>query len=276
MGLYFRRKVQTSGTGVGVPVYTGGRPAHVAYIPAAKRGSSEASRRSLGRREEAMQEVESIIYGARAVDHQAQHAFHVSQLNQEEREALLLNVSFQVPAADTVSMALHLRLSNEQQRKLRRWMQLWNVQLASERVTRQAKKDLIGDVTLASEMVQAVSYGADGECQLAPAVYCRVTNLLTLVVQHLDHLANTDQLTWHTTPCGTSLPKDEIWLKVGGDKGGGSFKFCFQVVNHKSPNSADHTVVLALLEADDSLQNMHICIDPFADELEELQGMKWR
>ena len=90
------------------------------------------------------------------------------------------------------------------------------------------------------------------------------------------HLANTDQLTWHTTPCGTSLPKDEIWLKVGGDKGGGSFKFCLQVVNRKSPNSADHTVVLALLEADDSLQNMHICIDPFADELEELQGMKWR
>ena len=70
--------------------------------------------------------------------------------------------------------------------------------------------------------------------------------------------------------------KDEVWLKVGSDEGGGSFKFCFQVVNCRPPNSADHTVVLALLEADDSLHNMYVCIDPFADLLEELQGMKWR
>ena len=79
----------------------------------------------------------------------------------------------------------------------------WKVQLAQEQRACQAKKDLISDGTLASEMVQAVLYGADGESQLEPAACCQVTNLLTLVVQHLHHLVNTDQLTWRTAPCGT-------------------------------------------------------------------------
>ena len=57
---------------------------------------------------------------------------------------------------------------------------------------------------------------------------------------------------------------------MGGDKVGGSFKFCLQVVNRDSPNSANHTVVLLMLEADDSLTNMHIAMDPFKDFIEEL------
>ena len=35
----------------------------------------------------------------------------------------------------------------------------------------------------------------------------------------------TQALTWHDG----SIPRDEIWVKLGGDKGGGSFKMSFQV-----------------------------------------------
>lgn len=39
------------------------------------------------------------------------------------------------------------------------------------------------------------------------------------------HAHRTDALTWHN---GT-IPTNEIWVKIGGDKGGGSFKMSFQV-----------------------------------------------
>ena len=48
-------------------------------------------------------------------------------------------------------------------------------------------------------------------------------------------------LTWHD---GT-IPSDEIWLKLGGDKGGGYFKMNFQIVNTPAPNSVHNTCVFS-------------------------------
>ena len=135
----------------------------------------------------------------------------------------------------------------------------------------------MGEVIIESELVQTVNDGKDGERNLTPAVLTRVVNPLILLIQHLEHLYQSNSLTWHaSSDSGPSLPRDEIWVKFGGDKGGGSLKFCMQVVNRKNPNSADHTVVLSLLEADDSLSNMHLVMDPSKNLLEELPGMKWR
>ncbi len=33
------------------------------------------------------------------------------------------------------------------------------------------------------------------------------------------------------------VPENEIWIKIGGDKGGGSFKMNFQICNVLTPNS---------------------------------------
>lgn len=35
------------------------------------------------------------------------------------------------------------------------------------------------------------------------------------------------RLSWHAE----RIPEDEIWIKIGGDKGGGTFKMCIQIVN---------------------------------------------
>ena len=276
LGVLLRRKARACGTDVGLPIHTGGKPAYVSFLPAAQHGSSEASRRTRGRREYAMREIETFICGEGETDTLSQRAFNLATLDQAERESLLVDTKITVPAEDVVSLGLQLRLSNEQQRKLWRWTKLWHVQLASERATQKASSQLIGEVTVAGEMVQTVCYSGNREAVMAPAPYCRVTNLDMLVVQHLDAWEATGQLTWHETPEGAALPANEIWLKVEAGKGGGSLKLCFQVVNRKAPSSADHTVVLALLEADDSLQNMHVCTDPFANALKELQGKTWR
>ena len=43
-----------------------------------------------------------------------------------------------------------------------------------------------------------------------------------------------------------AIPEDEICLKFGGDKGGGTFKMCFQLLNVPSPNASDNTCTFTM------------------------------
>ena len=70
-------------------------------------------------------------------------------------------------------------------------------------------------------------------------------------------------LTWHD---GT-IPGDEIWLKLGGDKGGGYFKMNFQIVNTPAPNSVHNTCIFSCFEASDTLSNLHVALDRFRSEV---------
>ena len=65
-----------------------------------------------------------------------------------------------------------------------------------------------------------------------------------------------------TVPGIMGLPASEVWIKIGGDKGGGSFKMNFQIVKVAAPNSVHNTCVFCCYEASDTVTN--------------LQGMKWR
>ena len=54
-----------------------------------------------------------------------------------------------------------------------------------------------------------------------------------------------------------AIPEDELWIKLGGDKGRGSFKFNFQLVNTLHPNSVKKTVLVSVFKAGDSASNLH-------------------
>ena len=60
-------------------------------------------------------------------------------------------------------------------------------------------------------------------------------------------------LTWHNG----AIPSDEIWIKLGGDKGRGSFKLNMQVVNIPHPNSIRNTSLVAVFKAGDRTVNLH-------------------
>ena len=53
------------------------------------------------------------------------------------------------------------------------------------------------------------------------------------------------RLTWH----GGFIPENEIWVKLGGDRGGGIFKATFQIVNVPNPNSVLNTCVFCCFMA---------------------------
>ena len=72
------------------------------------------------------------------------------------------------------------------------------------------------------------------------------------------------------------IPQDEIWVKIGGDKGGGSFKMSFQICNVPHPNSVQNTSVITAFQAGDSAINLHVALDRYKDQVKDLNGMKWR
>ena len=81
-----------------------------------------------------------------------------------------------------------------------------------------------------------------------------------------------NKLTWHNG----MIPSDEIWVKIGGDKGGSSFKMSFQLVNVKKPNSVKNSTVFALFEASDSVVNLHIALDRYKSVMTDIQNSKWK
>lgn len=76
-------------------------------------------------------------------------------------------------------------------------------------------------------------------------------------------------LTWH----GGTIPSDELWIKLGGDKGRGSFKFNLQLCNVQHPNSLKNTILVSVFKAGDSTTNLHTALDMYKEHVTELQGM---
>ena len=73
------------------------------------------------------------------------------------------------------------------------------------------------------------------------------------------------QLTWHDC----TIPENEVWVKLGGDKGGHTFKTNFQIVNVPHPNSIHNTCVFAVFEASDSVTNLHIALDHYKYQISD-------
>ena len=71
-----------------------------------------------------------------------------------------------------------------------------------------------------------------------------------------------------STACELVRP---LWIKLGGDHGGGSFKFVLQIVNVQRPNSLLNTIPICIFEAQDTPSNLETALGVYRDEVRDLQ-----
>ena len=164
--------------------------------------------------------------------------------------------------------------------------------MASEQQLQKLSKEQIG-TNLAGEAVP-FAFQLQKGVDLRPAPLVYVPDLVAKVLQLLDqndrynmnnHInyskenilylfigSSVNRLTWHDG----IIPPDEIWVKIGGDKGGKSFKMSFQICNVPSPNSVQNTCVFAIFEAKDTTTNLHVALDRFKGQIKSLQSTVWR
>ena len=95
-------------------------------------------------------------------------------------------------------------------------------------------------------------------------IYQSVSNLLN---QYQDK----EKLTWHNQ----TIPDDEIWIKIGGDHEGDSFKLDLKVANVDNPNSKDNTFLIRMVECEDSNENLRKILVPVKDQINALDAMAW-
>ena len=198
-----------------------GKPQVYERITTALVPSDEASARTVRRRSSELHHVAELVGGG-AAGAKAQEVAQLRQLSSAEQDKLLEECGLKAhqPAPGTgLAIKADLALPWSQLRKLRAWLKSFGVQIESEHKMR--AKIASSLPTYTAKLLPMTT--RNGEVSLAPAVF--FSNLVEIVIQYLDELHASEYLTWHNG----LIPESEIWIKLGGDHGGGSFKLSMQV-----------------------------------------------
>ena len=99
----------------------------------------------------------------------------------------------------------------------------------------------------------------------------RVTNLTSFVIDLITKYNEHDQLNWER-----GIPDYEIWVKLGGDHGGGSFKLAVQVCNLDNRNSKLNTIAFACCKAKDYYQNLKDICCHYISDINCLSQATWK
>ena len=180
VGALLKRLAVEKGTTVGLLIYTGGKNLYISFTPKSSTGSQSVFRKTKERRHHVISQVQEAVAGKSQSDQLAQLSLVLSKKSQEERNGLLIDAQascHHVSTDDTVSLALDLRLSKEQTRKLRLWTKQWQVHLASEGRCRGKVKETLGEVEFAKELVQSMTT-EESRCVIKPAALCLLKNPL--------------------------------------------------------------------------------------------------
>ena len=232
------------------------------HTPLSYVGSDVASSRSIRRRSSRLERLEEMVSGGEA-GVQAQHVAGLKRLTSKEQEDLLRDAGLRTtsPAAGSLlAIKADLNLSWSKIRGLKKWLRSFGVNLESERSARSFITVNIPSYTA----MEVPMTKKNGDMVMTNMVY--FPSLSDIVIRYLDWYESCGKLNQRA-----GIPEKQIWLKLGGDHGGGSFKFVMQIANVPNPNSLSNTVPVCVFEGQDSPGNLEIALGMFRAEVEALQ-----
>ncbi|KAL5484105.1 hypothetical protein EMCRGX_G020553 [Ephydatia muelleri] len=232
--------------------------------------ATTACAKSLNGRCREMHKIRNVISGGEPSA--LLHKEASSMLSREDKMALIKEAGIvDIGPGEGLQIKAAVSITWSKMRVLRRLLKESGVSLASEVSMRKITDEMIGD-NLEGEVAPFSFKMPTGgeEIRGAPLVY--VPNLIQKIIQTLEEQDSSARLTWH----GGFIPENEIWVKLGGDRGGGILKATFHIVNVPNPNSVLNTCVFCCFMAGDSTYNLHVALDRYKLQVNKLQGMRWR
>ena len=198
----------------------------------------------------------------------------VKSLEQEQREKILISVKKNqtiIPPVHVAAMKSSLNIPWNTMRDISRWLGTFDVKFASEKISRNIALEWVGPglIVESAPLMTRVTGKKELTVILRPWAY--MYNLVGHVIHRLDALEKEEMLAHHTF-----IPADEIHVKIGGDHGDTSFKFCYQIANVSNPNSKENTVVFSIFEAKDTRPNLKTCLSRFKAQVNMLGRTKWK
>ena len=255
---------------------TGGQPLIFVHVPRPRKSTTEASERTIRRRTAKLCHTRSQVSGGTEADKQAQMAHELKRQARRKKLSQILEKAGHtqsVAVTKILGLALktHLGLSWSKYRDLKRIMRSIGVKHESEQKERLLRAEaVIGQIKVEEHSVNFRNpTTGDDECRTEPVGY--IDDLTDFVPKLIDQYKKANQLTWHK-----NIPDDEIWVKIGADHGGDSFKIFLQIANIKKPNSKHNTQLICICKCKDTFENMKIVINPMREQLQTLQNMTYR
>ncbi|XP_078676403.1 uncharacterized protein LOC144913533 [Branchiostoma floridae x Branchiostoma belcheri] len=136
-----------------------------------------------------------------------------------------------IPNGHLLAAKVDCGFNYNQIRKLRRWLKKYGVAVESERVSRQVAKSLLSNITIHAECLPFSVKTPNGtKVDLLPRAYLESLN--SAILDNLSRASSSGKLTWHED----EISEEEVWMKILGDHGRGSFKMAFQPLNKPQTN----------------------------------------
>ena len=180
---------------------------------------------TIRRRSSELQSLSQTVCGG-PTGARAQKVAGIKRLSIAEKDKLLQDIGLH-PTAPSPGTALAIKadlaLSVSKFRQLTIWLQSTGVELESQRKMRAFIATQVPDHSVET----APMMKRNGDLRMAAVVY--FPDLLSGVMFFLDKLDSVNRLTW-----SNGIPESEVWIKIGGDHGGGTFKLSFQVSHQTS------------------------------------------
>ena len=144
----------------------------------------------------------------------------------KERQSIIesvgLNSKVHISSRNILALKSTVGLNTNQMRRTRAFMRSVGVKFQNEHHERTLKEKMIVSSNLQAEMVsfeeKNTLYKGNVHKVERPMVF--VKDIYEFAHKRLDDLDSSGELHWRNA----TIPSDEIWLKIGADHGGGSFK----------------------------------------------------
>ena len=273
-----KRKLNTSTDKGTVRCQTGGQPLILKRLRKPRKETKQASRRTVKRRVNDLDEFRRDISGNNTTSVQLQLSSELKGLSQDTRskvcEGAGVTVSGQIDSFEGVQLKSVVGLSWNQIRKLKHVLARSGIRFRCEQKQRKLTNEILNNHFVVEE-IDVIVQDPTNKTNLSEKrkPFGRVRSIVSFV---LDILNKYKQLNLLVSKEG--IPRDEIWIKIGGDHGGGSFKLCLQILNLLHPNSKKNTFVIGLIEVKDTCENLKRLIGPTShiqEEIRQLEDLVW-
>ena len=269
-----KRKLHFSRSPGKLSIRTRGQPLTFVRVVRARRPTKSVSKITMKRRALQMATVRKTISARDVI---TQQRIELNTVPASTRETICQGVSVK---SVTKELALALKSNSgttwNQMRKIKRHFRTIGITFESEKKERMLQNEAIGN-HLTGKMkrfyfAEDTSCDSNSGSMFKEVPYVTIKSLELFVFHMLNEYDNHNQLTWETN----GIPEDEVWIKIGGDHGGDSFKLCLQILNINKPNSKENTHCIMCFPAKDTRQNLELAFDEgMGTQIKELDGTEW-
>ncbi|KAJ8018292.1 hypothetical protein HOLleu_43792 [Holothuria leucospilota] len=261
-----KTKLKQSKDGMEISFQTAGQPLTAICVPKPRVASNNASQATVRKRTKLLEKARDFVSGGSSneqLNHELSHANLQKDLHSLNKSRVM------IPASEFLGLKADMCSSWKRNRELKSWLKRYGVHTECEQKLRQQQAQIIGD-NLLGERLPFLFEDDDGTViKSTPCV--RVKDLKTKIIQQLEGYERLNLLTWHGV-----IPENEIWVKIGGDKGGATFKQMFQVANVENPNAPRNTIVFCIFPAKDSFYNLKLAFQGLQAQVNSLEESTWR